>query len=252
MTAPDLEHVLAASLQRRAEEAMINTDTRAEYDRFEERLADEAPRRRRRAVGGGAFVAAAVTVAAVWVSGLVTNDPAPGPAQPDRTAAERVADDFFAAFAAQDADLTASYLASGSAWPEWRLEMQRASAWHAEYFPEPCQELSTSLAATNVICGFEYHMLGSEELGLGPFRNNAIDLRISDGEVVHVELTVTFDSNGQTALYDTIGAWVRENHPGEWAFMNNTEGYTRAELDRWSRLWDRRIDEYVAEQLNGE
>jgi hypothetical protein len=255
MTTPDLEHVLADTLHRHAEEAMINTDTRTQHERFEERLAEEAPRRRRHAIGGALVAAAAVTAAAVWAADLDGSGSDSDPVGPsvERTEAERVADEFFAAVAAGDEDLAASYVAPGTVpWDEYQSEMRRDAAWDVKYLLEPCQELSTSPAGTNVVCAFDYYSLGSDELGLEPFEKNTLTLRISDGQVVHSEPTYNSGSNGEDELFASIGAWIRDNHPGEWRFLANTEGYTQAELNRWYRLWERRVDEYVAEQLKGE
>jgi hypothetical protein len=252
MTTPELEQVLAATLHSHAEEAMTKTDTRSEHERLDERLAEEGPRRHRLVVGG-ALLAAAVTAAAVWAADPDLSGTAPDPVGPStgQTASERVADDFFAAFAAGDADLAASYVdRSEVRWSEWESHMRLNEAWHVEYLPQPCEELSTSSASTPVVCAFDYHAQGSDELGFGPFGMNAFNLRISDGQVVHAEATYNADNNGQAELFKAIGAWVRENHPGDWKSM--TAGQPPQVSDRWYRLWERRIDEYVAEQLNGE
>ena len=251
MSTREIELELADVLHRHAEDAMVNTDTRSEYERFDERVAGELPRRRRRLVAGALVASAATVAAAVWAVDLGSS-PGPGPAQPERTIAERVADEFFAAVAAGDTDLAASYVDRGEVrWSEWESHMRLNDAWHVEYLPQPCEEMSTSAASTLVVCAFDYHAQGSDELGFGPFGMNALSLRISDQQVVHAEASYNADNNGQAELFKAIGAWVRENHPGDWKFME-TAGQTPPVSDRWYRLWERRIDEYVAEQLNGE
>jgi hypothetical protein len=255
MTTPELEQVLAATFRNHAEDAMTNTDTRTEHERLEERLAEEAPRRRRRVVAGALVASAATVAAALWAADLGGGGPRTDPAKDadQQTAAERVADEFFAAYAAGDADLTASYLdRSEVPWSDLRHQLQTDRAWHMAYLPEPCQELSASAAGTNVVCPFDYHAYRSEELALGPFGKNSVELRIADGKVVYGAFNVNYQNNGELQLYRAIGAWVRENHPGDWAAMDDDEARTGAELARWHALWDQRLDEYVAEQLDGE
>ncbi len=110
---------------------------------------------------------------------------------------------------------------------------------------QPCQELSTAPVGTTVGCPFDYHVLHSEQLGLGPCTNNIFTVLVADGKVVSVEPLYEFGTNGQLDLFEAIGAWVRENHLGDWASMESADGHTRAEMQRWYPLWKQYSQEYA-------
>lgn len=46
-------------------------------------------------------------------------------------------------------------------------------------------------------------------------------------------------------IFNAIGEWVRENHPGKWAFMSSPARHTPAEMQRWYRLWEVYRQEYA-------
>jgi hypothetical protein len=266
MTTPDIERTLTAVLQRRADDAMSRTDTGSELQELEKRLAQAAEARTRRWVVGAAaaLTAAAMALGAVWSSGLGTA-PDSGPVRPDRptqTAPERVAQRFAEAFAAGDNRLVATSLAERTAGPPgWRHYAARAEAWSMDYDLQTCQATSTTEYGTNVECPFDFHSLRSEELGLGPFGTSSISVVVDEGKVRTFRISFSDVGGGEERLYQDIGAWVRENRPGDWAFLSGRWSLLvppagsdqtrpagtlpRSEKERWIRLWQQRTRQYV-------
>lgn len=232
---------------------MQRTDTTTELHRFVDVLGPTARGGRRRwAVSGAVAMAVAVAAVAIgftlWPAGT-GDDRGDGSASDpvsSQSADEEVAQGFVDAYTAGDADQAASYLAPGvQPWDGWRFDVRRDAAWGREYFVQPCRAVSSSSEGTTVGCAFAYHVLHSRELGLGPFTDNAFEVVVADGKVARVSVSYSFSDNGQSQLYEAMGSWISEEHPGDWARMNSQEGVAPADRSRWLSLWKRYSREYA-------
>ena len=249
MTTPEIERELTAVLQRHAEVAMSRTDTQAELKELHDRVEGGPPRGGRGRLVGAAVAAAAAVVLGVALLADVTDWRADqAPAQdlaPGRTADEQVAHDFAEALLAGDAAQARSLLAEGTALPEgWGRLEQRNEAWSTTHDVKPCEAMSTTDYGTRIICPFDYHNLRSEQLGLGPFGNNNVNLVVGDEGVRSFQVGDNSANNGDEQLYHQIGTWVRQEHPGEWRFLDSPD-VGPAEMPRWVRLWQQRTQEYA-------
>ena len=250
MTTPDIERELTGVLQRHAEVAMSRTDTQAELKEFHDRVEGGPLRTGRGRVVTGAAVAAAAAVAlgVVWFADVTGGGEDQGPAQDPasgQTTDERTAQEFVDAVTTGDVAEARSFLAEGatlSADLLWQLTLTKARS--MEHDVQPCQTIGGSDARATVVCPFDYHAYRSEQLGLGPFGNNSVTVVMTDGEVRSVQPIYNWDGNGDSALKGEIGAWVRENHPGEWRFLDSND-VRPAEMPRWIRLWQQRTQEYA-------
>ena len=242
----EIERELTAVLHRHAEDAMNRTNTQVEHEKFQSVVADQARTDRRRWVAGGvaAGVAAAVVGAALWSSDLGGDSSSPPVAQaPDADLA--TAEGFAAAFVAHDAAAAAQYLAPGTEapWPDWRAEWKRNEAYGVEYLMKPCTELGASVFT----CPYAMHLLGSREVGKGPFPDNTLTVTVIDGEVRSADSTIPFETNGVEQHLESVHAWIVENHPKDEPFLMKDEADLRpAEWPRWTRLWKQYTQEYVA------
>ena len=63
--------------------------------------------------------------------------------------------------------------------------------------------------------------------------------------MVWVDAAYNYPNNGQSELYEAVGAWIRANHPAEWPFLSAAEDLTAAERSRWLRLWEKYSGEYA-------
>lgn len=258
MTTPDIERELTGVLQRHAEVAMSRTDTSAELERFHNRVEETAGTNTRRGLvaAAAALTAAAVTAAAMWYSGPGQEDESmPADSRAAQTAEERVAQDFADAFFAGDTERVNGHLAEGTSLPGdlplnlgWHDYQRLIEAYSTEHDVQTCQETGTSPSGTPVSCPFDYHSLRSEELGMDPFGNNNLSMVVTDGVVRGLGISYNGENNGEEELYQEFGAWVRENHPGEWAFLDRRVPDDAA---RWVRLWQLRTAQYADAMTRG-
>ena len=147
---------------------------------------------------------AAATVVAIVVGALMLaarDDSAPVPADtpapvvPDVTTAdEEVARGFLDAYVANDADQAVNNITESAITETWGSveEFRGEIAWNAatgyKMMINECEPLDNDPAAGATLrCGFDFHMLGSDALGNGPYRANYWDLTIRDGQIVAEE-----------------------------------------------------------------
>jgi hypothetical protein len=250
----EVERQLAAVLHRHAEDAMNRTNTEVEYRKLQSVLTEEGVQTaRRRWVGGG--VAAAVVAAVVGV-GVWSADPGgdrsspPVAEAPDstRTANLTAAEGFAFAFADHDAAAAAPYLAPGEEpWAGWRAGWKRDSAWGVEYLMKPCTKQYIISDSTVFDCPYAMHLLGSREVGEGPFRHNTLLVSVSHGKVLWADNTMPFETNGMGQHLDSVHDWLAQNHPKDKPFLFQEEQDVRpGEWPRWTQLWQQYTREYVA------
>lgn len=234
---------------------MNSTDTQAHLPAFLERI-QKAPRRRRLGWGAGALAAAAAVVALGVVAVTDADDdptatvPATGAA-----AATDVASGFVAAYAAYDLDGAASYLADGATVLVWstpqdvdgmRQEAEWSRAVGFRMLPGRCSASAEDEAT--VECPFDFHALGSEELGRGPFSSNELTVTVSGGEIVTAEVSLPYWSNGfSNQAWEPFARWVSRAHPKDAAVMYaDWPGVSmQAMTDRANELWERNTRAYV-------
>ena len=111
-----------------------------------------------------------------------------------------------------------------------------------------CEELGTTAEGSQVKCSYEYHMLRSDEMGLGPFEGATL-ITVSDDKVVSVE-----DASDQSIqsdpfsiqVWDPFRLWVLSSHPDDYDVMYDGTGWRITEES--IPLWEQLTKEYVAEQ----
>jgi hypothetical protein len=154
-------------------------------------------------------------------------------------------------YLADDADITGlfrSYTAEGDV-DQIPLILAYLEVLDTQLMLRSCEELTSSATGTSVRCGYDYHYMGSDELGLGPYDGSYFDLTVRDGEIVqaigHPEIS--------TSSYQTwapFDVWISANYPADAEVMYNDPTHSSARLTEESfRLWDRRIHEWVDSRL---
>jgi hypothetical protein len=216
--------------------------------------ANQARANRRRLVIGGlaAVVAIGVLGIALWIWAAGGDEAAAPPAEArdstrstDLAAAEGLA----AAFAKQDAAGAAPYLAPGTEapWPEWRVHMQRDAAWGIDNTMQPCRVTASTSFSTDIACPFAFHLLGSREVGKGPFPDNVLEVSVRDGKVTSAHRVIPYETNGVGDHLDSVMAWLGKSHPESEAFLTKDEMDVKpAEWPTWTRLWKQYTQEYIA------
>jgi hypothetical protein len=221
----------------------------------------------------GAFaVAAAVGLAAVVLilatrpgeeEATTGDQPTVSPAD---TRAEEVATGFVEAYGAFDADQAIIYLADDAdiselmtsvgaqgvegTLEEFRLLISLMEAEGYQQMLDSCEATGSFSFGTNVRCTFDFHLLRSDEIGLGPFSGSAFDLAVRDGEIVGAEMFFEVDEFSPR-MWEPFASWVSTAYPEDAAVMYEDGTYSGARLTEDSiRLWELRSREYVQVEIS--
>jgi hypothetical protein len=253
MDTQQVERDVVAVLHRRAEDAMSHANTQEALQTFQSVAADQPPKSRRLLVVAGvaAAVVALVVGLVLWPSDPLADDVLPAVETPDLTSASElaVAEDVAAAFVAHDLNLLTPHLDPdvSPSLASWAREFMRDKAWNVELRMEPCVVRESPYYMHAVQCPFSTHLLGSEEVGRGPFFDNQLSVLLKDGKVLSAETDYGWEANGIQPHYDAVMAWVEKNNPQDAEFLLTDEQAVEPnDWPRWSRLWHRSIADYIA------
>jgi hypothetical protein len=213
----------------------------------------------------GAFAVAAVIAAAAVTVVIVTRAaqdtvmPAGDPVPVAPTAVE-VATGFVEAYGRFDVDEAITYLADDAdiaglvgglaTLKDFRLDNAWSQASGYRQTLSSCEEVLSTASGTDVRCAFDWHVLRSDEIGLGPY-NGSFDLTVRDGEVVRA--SVSLDTNEfSPQVWEPFAEWVATSYPKDAAVMYEDESYSNFRLTGKSiRLWEEHTREYVEHVTEG-
>lgn len=182
--------------------------------------------------------------------------------------AEEVASSFVEAYGALDAEAAITYLAPDAAildligsvgahrgvegTPEelpLLISLLRAEGYRQTL--DSCEAQGDSASGTMVHCTFDFHLFGSDRLGLGPYSGSYFDLTIDDGEIVRASKYWEI-AEFSPQMWDPFAEWVSTTYPADAAVMYEDETYTGVRLSEESiPLWERHVREYVREVKQG-
>lgn len=170
----------------------------------------------------------------------------------ERAAAVDVATAFVEAYGNFDVDRAASYLSADAdiSQLEWGDQPWLANRMlEAEGFNlllDSCEALDISSSGTVVQCTFEFHALGSDEIGLGPFTGNSLDVTVREGEIAAASMDLNFLPEFSPQMWEPFAQWVSETYPGDVTVMYTDSSQSLERLTEESMaLWEQRIREYV-------
>ena len=211
------------------------------------------------------IIAVAAAAVAIVVGALVLaagDDSAPqvpadttvAPVVPDAaTAAEEVARGFLDAYVANDADQALTYLTETASTEIWGSaeEFRGEIAWNvATGFKMMINECELQgddpEAGVTLRCGYDFHMLGSDALGNGPYRDNYWDLTIRDGEIVSAMRQLPTSNGWSAEVWGPFGSWIEAEHPDDVLVMytDSSQGGRRF-TEEALQVWQQRTQEYV-------
>jgi hypothetical protein len=175
--------------------------------------------------------------------------------------AEEVATGFLEEFGAFDVDGAIGYLAEDAAiaeligsvgsnavgtLDELRLLVDFLEA--AGYRQElgVCEETGTLESGTGVRCPFEFHLFGSDRLGLGPYAaGSTFALTVDGGKIVRASQDFGTDEFSPQ-MWEPFADWVSTTHPEDVAVMYTDASQSGVRLSEESiRLWRRNVRAYV-------
>jgi hypothetical protein len=212
---------------------------------------------------------AAATVVAIAVGALMLADrddstpPVPAdtvaPDVPEVTAAdEEIARGFVDAYAANDADQALNYITEGAITEMWGSteEFRGEIAWNEatgfKMMINNCEPGDGDpVAGITLRCGFDFHMLGSDALGNGPFRDNYWDLTIRDGQIVVAERQTPTSNGWNDLAWNAVQLWIKAEHPDDVLvlYTDESQGSRRFTEDAL-QAWEQRTQEYVQTVLS--
>ena len=174
---------------------------------------------------------------------------------------EEVAARFLEAFAAFDTEGAIAFLADDATiselvgsqgtqgvegtLDELRVLISLLEAQRYQQLLDACEETGSSPAGNTVSCGFDYHLFGSDDLGLGPYTGSSFGFTVRDAEIVRASLTWGTDEFSPQ-MWEPFALWVSDAHPKDAALMYGDETHTGVRLTEDSvALWGQHILEYV-------
>jgi len=211
---------------------------------------------------------AAAAVVAIVVGALMFADrddsapPVPAdtvaPDVPEATTGdEEIARGFLDALAANDADQAGAFITDSAITEVWgsREEFRGEIAWNEatgfKLMVNDCEPLDDDPAAGFTMrCGFNFHMLGSDALGVGPYVDNYWDFTITDGEIVAAANELPFFGPWNTEMWHPFQLWIKAEHPDDVLvlYTDETQGARRFTEDAL-QAWEQRTQEYAQVEL---
>lgn len=238
---------------------------------FVDRQHDHRRRKdRNRKIGAFAVAAAIAATAAVVIvtsQPRETTAPAGTPSvSPVELTAIRSARNFAYAIGATDADTAFAYLApdadiSGLLFgppegaegivEELRLNVSMLKAQGFRQILGDCDQVGDVGSEATVRCAFDFDLMGSDELGLGPFTGSFYDLTVRDGTIVRAAVNWEI-AEFSPRVWEPFADWVSTTYPRDAAVMYQDETHTGQRLSSDSiRLWALHVQDYVAAQTPG-
>jgi hypothetical protein len=227
----------------------------------------ERQRRRQRTQRIAAYVVtgaiAAVAVASVLVA-LPGDERTPAAEPPfgarlqNELDAQEAVLGFLDAYRAFDGDAALSYVAEGAAITsasgdgsprDFRLGLRWLEAMgYRQHRGGPCQMTSHVGSSIAFECLYEWHALGSDDLGLGPY-DGVFSFNVNDdGRITRVDTGLNYADGFSPQVWEPFAEWVSMEHPDEAVIMYTDDSQTNGRLTPESfRLWERLSREYVRE-----
>jgi hypothetical protein len=174
-----------------------------------------------------------------------------------RLAAEQAAIQFLDAYGAFDAEAAGSHLANGASTEgivvedvqDYTQAIALYQAWGYEQELGSCQQIDATATGTQVRCPFAYHLLGSRELGVGPFEGSHFTVTVDDATGLIADVTTTWIGNDfMREVGDPFTEWVTTTYPDAEATMSVNGG--PALTPESLALWEQYRHEYVQHVLS--
>jgi hypothetical protein len=192
--------------------------------------------------------AAAIAQGAVACTGGGDEADSAAQTQPTDSAAVAVATGFLDAYGSFDRTGAASYLADDARLAGWERWNRWLEAIQFRGLIGSCEVSTTSSISTGVVCPYEFHGLGSDQLDQGPFPDNAYTITIRDGEIINMQDNVPFTTNGfSSQMWEPFAAWVGQRYPRDAAVMYEDwpDADSPSLTERSLGLWTRHTQDYI-------
>ena len=174
-----------------------------------------------------------------------------------KTADEEIARGFLDAYVAGDADRALTSITDSAIAAFWGSteEFRGEVAWNAatgtEMMIDDCEPRAEDPAAgTTLRCGYDLHLMGSDNLGIGPYVDNYWDITIRDGEIVAAAYESPSFGQWNTEMWLPFQLWIKAEHPNDVLvlYTDETQGARRFTEDAL-QAWEQRIQDYEQAEL---
>ena len=211
-------------------------------------------------------VASAILLLVACTPGAREEENAPATEEPAtenavETTADEVATGFLEAFGAFDAERAITYLAEDAGisdligsvgaggvegtQEEFRILVSLLEAEGYRQMLDSCEEMGSLASGTGVRCGFDFHLFGSDRIGLGPFGGSYFDVYVRDGEVVRASMSWETEKFSPQ-VWEPFAEWVSTAHPDDAALMYQDQTRSGVRIAEESiPLWKRHVRGYV-------
>ena len=165
------------------------------------------------------------------------------------------ANGFLDAYASNDADQVANYLADDAdvsgleGDPDWRLGLEFMRAAGYSLLVGRCVDGGTTDSTSWAYCPYAFHALRSEELGEGPFYGNRFLVEFEGREITSVSRSVSVANGFSETMWKPFAAWMKDTYPDELEILyEDGDGQSLQRVSEDSiPLWEQRTTEWVQE-----
>jgi hypothetical protein len=253
------ERLVAGQLHELADIPVTDQHLERVHDQLHDRLRalpSAAPRRTRSLLlAAAAAVALVAAAAAVWATSQRPHNVAPAQKlSRSDTVAIRTASDFVDALSLFNVSQARRLLAPGATFTgavdtrHWEVVMRFFQKTGGQIIPDPCAVLNRTGAEIVVNCPYEYQLMRSGELRLGPYTGSTFEITTRNGRVTHVNMYHATDANGfSTQMWSPFATWIDTFHHRDGAKMYPDwprQGHWPA-TDQAIRLWSERTRQFV-------
>ena len=177
--------------------------------------------------------------------------------------AMQVATDFVGAYGASDAERASSSLAedadisgvvtyeraAGDAHEDLRLTLALLKAEGYRQTVHPCEVTGVGASGSVVSCAFDFHSLGSDKIGRGPFGGSEFMITVRDGKITRALISWDLARFAQQ-MWEPFTRWVSDTYPADARTMYADSGLERLS-ERSISLWERHVRDYVEQVQQG-
>jgi hypothetical protein len=169
-----------------------------------------------------------------------------------RLTVEPVVTGFLEAFADFDTEAAGAYLADGATTErivgeevqDYRQAIELYRAWGYEQQLGTCRQAGARATGVTVRCPFAYHLLGSRELGSGPFEGSYFSVTVDEQTGMITEVITIWDGDDFVLeVADPFTEWVSTTYPGDEQLMS-VDGDPALTPESLA-LWEQHRLEYV-------
>ena len=111
---------------------------------------------------------------------------------------------------------------------------------------EPCREDGEASIGTNVRCPFAFHLIRSDEIGLGPYGGSYFELTVRDGKISDASWHWEIEEFSPE-MWEPFRDWVASTYPRDFDVMYVDGGGNFSLSAESIRLWEQRTRQYADE-----